>query len=209
MAEITNGANGAFSGKVGSVIGSKWKDINYIRGISKRSSKAPSEAQLIQQAKFGLIVNFLSPIRALLDNGFKDTGRASGYHLAVNHNLANAVAGTYPEFAIDFTQIAISKGSLISYGEQASISEGLLTFTWPEVPENAINSFASDKASILVYNASKNIHMASSGVERSALSAEMAIPPAFAGDTLQAYIFFTSLKGKTSNSTYVGSFVAL
>lgn len=211
MAEITKGANGAFFGKVGSVVGSSWKKINYIRSLPKRSTKAPSEAQLIQQKKFATVVAFLSPIRILLETGFGQTnGRLSGYNMAVNYNLTNAVNGTYPDFTIDYEKVLISKGSLMSnYGITTAVEAGKLKITWPALTETSVNAYADDVASILVYNSTKSIHMINKGILRSLLTAEIAIPADFIGDELEVYLFFTSRKGKSCPSSYLGNFIAL
>jgi len=57
MGTIRNGGNGAFSGKAGSFIGSSWRDINYIEGLSKLSTKPKCEKQLEQQAKFAMAIS--------------------------------------------------------------------------------------------------------------------------------------------------------
>ncbi|MGQ7856375.1 DUF6266 family protein [Pedobacter sp. WC2501] len=40
---VSKGANGTFSGKVGSVIGSNWRSIDYMKGLSKKNSKPSTE----------------------------------------------------------------------------------------------------------------------------------------------------------------------
>lgn len=39
MGTIRQGANGSFRGKAGSVIGSSWKGIDYIKGLPKKRTK--------------------------------------------------------------------------------------------------------------------------------------------------------------------------
>ena len=66
MGTIVNGANGGFKGKAGSVIGSSWKSINYIKGLYKKRSKPASELQMMQQEKFRTLMRFLLPINMFL-----------------------------------------------------------------------------------------------------------------------------------------------
>lgn len=40
MATYSKGTNGAFSGKVGRVIGSNWRSTDYLKGLSKKSSNS-------------------------------------------------------------------------------------------------------------------------------------------------------------------------
>ena len=70
MGTIVNGINGGVSGKTGSVIGSSWKSINYLKGLYKKSNKPATEEQLINQAKFKLVMRFLLPITSYLQIGF-------------------------------------------------------------------------------------------------------------------------------------------
>ncbi len=39
MGTIRNGANGGFSGEAGSIIGSRWRDLNYSKGVPKVRSQ--------------------------------------------------------------------------------------------------------------------------------------------------------------------------
>ncbi|WP_316737535.1 DUF6266 family protein [Pedobacter aquatilis] len=81
MGTIRNGANGGFSGKAGSFIGSSWKDISYIKGLPKLSTKPASLKQLTQRARFSAVLTFMGPIKDVLIQGFKGqkTGRATGF----------------------------------------------------------------------------------------------------------------------------------
>lgn len=51
MARFLKGINGAYSGKVGSVIGSNWRGVDYVRSLSRISKKKISDAQLEQRSK--------------------------------------------------------------------------------------------------------------------------------------------------------------
>ena len=112
MGTIRKGANGGFSGKAGSVVGSSWRDVDYIKGLPKLSSKPATERQLEQRAKFATAVNFLQPVKQLLNLGFSTqrTGRATGYNIGLRHLLENAIAGDYPTYGIDYSKVVISKG---------------------------------------------------------------------------------------------------
>ena len=70
MGTYRKGILGSFSGKVGTVVGSSWKGVDYMRSIPRLSSKAPTDLQMIQRAKLGLAVGFLQPISALVNVGY-------------------------------------------------------------------------------------------------------------------------------------------
>lgn len=215
MAEFINGANGSFTGKVGSVVGSNWRDINYIRGVGKRSKKAPSQAQLEQQAKFALIIGFLGQLKDLLNASFGGgkTGRATAYNLAVQYNLKSAVIGSYPLFSIDYSKLLLSKGSLAlpAFASIEAETAGEIKVSWDPTP-NEFNGGESDKVSILLYNSDKNLFMSNSLAPalRSDGTIDIEIPESYTGDKLHGFLYLvTPEKGKLSNSFYLGVVTAL
>ena len=55
MGEIKQGILGGFSGKVGTVIGSTWKDVSYMRAMAISVSNPRTPKQQTQRGKFALI----------------------------------------------------------------------------------------------------------------------------------------------------------
>lgn len=47
MGTYKNGIAGPFSGKIGGVVGSGWKGIDYIRSIPRKSKGPPSDRQKV------------------------------------------------------------------------------------------------------------------------------------------------------------------
>ncbi|HEY1008605.1 MAG TPA: DUF6266 family protein [Sphingobacteriaceae bacterium] len=210
MGRIRKGANGGFSGKAGSVIGSNWRDIDYIRGLPKLSGKPATQRQLEQRAKFQTAVNFLQSAKSVLNLGFRTqkTGRATGYNIGLQKLLAEAITGVYPAFAIDYAKVTISAGGLGSAIGPAMLSAqpATLTITWaPSV--NGLNAFVDDQAKILMYNEAKNQFILNdTEVLRSEGMYETELPAVYSGDQIHAWIFFTDRNNAlTSNSIYVGS----
>ncbi|TZF84704.1 hypothetical protein FW774_06895 [Pedobacter sp. BS3] len=70
MARITNGILGGFSGKVGSVVGCRWKNIEYTRSLPAKPSGPPSEKQLAARAKFRFLNNWLNDKAAFFATSF-------------------------------------------------------------------------------------------------------------------------------------------
>lgn len=59
MGKISHGIWGGFSAKVGSVVGSRWKNICYIRSLAARVSNPNTARQRCQRGKFCKAVGFL------------------------------------------------------------------------------------------------------------------------------------------------------
>lgn len=212
MGTIRNGANGGFSGKAGSVIGSSWKDIDYIKGLPRKSSKPATQLQLEQQAKFALAVKTLQPITVLLNEGYggSKTTKASGYNLALQSLLSNAITGIYPDYAIDYRKMRISKGNLIKPSEIALAMDAAgLQISW-SVLVSRFGAFADDELTALIYNPAKNIYLPAEGATRAEGALTVPLPGDFTGDTVHVFLFFTSRdSAKRSESAYAGQIVVV
>lgn len=53
---IYNTQNGTFSGKVGGLIGSSWKEINYVKGYTK-PKQPETEKQVLHKRNFRILIN--------------------------------------------------------------------------------------------------------------------------------------------------------
>src|SRR6476660_2204228 len=105
MGKYKKGILGAFSGKIGTVIGSTWNGIDYMRSLPKPSTKAPTDLQLIHRAKFGMITGFLKPISNLVNLGYKSQAFGmTGYNVATADLISEAITGAYPDLLIDYTK---------------------------------------------------------------------------------------------------------
>ncbi|WP_374166371.1 DUF6266 family protein [Arcticibacter sp. MXS-1] len=210
MGEIRTGANGGFSGKAGSVIGSKWRGISYIRGLARSINRKSTQAQVEQRQRFALMVAFLAPLKGLLEQSFgnQDTTRATPYNLALHYNLNHAITGSSPNLKIDFSKIVLSKGGVgMAAGVQiVSNSTGIVQVTW-EPYSNPITLYGSDQVYVVLYNVNRSLHVLSLGeAKRSTGKVEIAVPPSFSGETVEAMLFFGDEHGtKFSRTEYVGS----
>ncbi len=211
MGKYKRGILGAFSGKIGTVVGSSWKGIEYMRSLPKPSSKAPSEQQMIQRAKFALVTGFFRPASALINLGYQSLAQGkSGYNVATADFIADAIIGAYPDFDIDYSKVLFSKGTLTgAYGVAVGSETGLVRVSWDD-NTNSGTAKATDKMVILVYNASKGqfVYNLSTGAERSAGEDTLTMPSEFMGDTVQVWTAFMTPDKKTfSTSIHAGQIV--
>jgi hypothetical protein len=71
MGRLINGINGAFEGKVGSVVGSSWKGIPYIKSAYKKRTKKVSAKELANREKFAMAQDWLKPLLPFVREGYK------------------------------------------------------------------------------------------------------------------------------------------
>lgn len=214
MGVYRQGANGAFSGKAGSVIGSNWKKIDYIRGLSKRkSNKPPTERQLEQQMRFALAAAFLKPIKKLVNISCASVkeGRAMGFNMVLRQVIAEAIVGVYPALTLDYTKIKLSYGTVQkSAGAVTAEAGGIIKVSW-NVVTNKYMSFIDDVPTVLVYDPVSEIFTFSDeNLTRGDGEAEITVDSSMIGSTLHVWLFFNSRDGKTfSDSNYAGQILAI
>jgi len=71
MGTIKKGILGGFSGRVGTVVGSSWKGISYMRSLPQKVKNPRTLLQMNQRTKFAVTLNYLKPLNGLLRTGWK------------------------------------------------------------------------------------------------------------------------------------------
>jgi hypothetical protein len=208
MATFNNGILGGFSGKVGNVVGGKWKGIDYMRSRSGKRGNNPTPAQQTQQAKFKLAIQFLQPLTGLLSISFRDFAiEMTGINNAMRYLLANAIDGTYPALSINYQNVLISRGDLPNAGSPAATAAGsTVTFTWINNSGTGMAN-ASDQAILVAYCADlKQVEWTMNTAQRVTETGVLPLP-GFAGMEVQTWIGFLSTDGRRiASSKYTGAF---
>jgi len=209
MGTIKKGILGGFSGKVGTVVGSNWKKVAYMRSLPLKVKNPRTEPQMMQRSKFALTLYFLKPVNGLLRIGWKlYANKQSPINAAMSYTIANAITGNYPNYAIDPSKVLISRGSLTpAYNASATLASGAINFEWDD---NSGSSAAkmSDKALIAVINPTKSEAVFdTAGASRVDTAQSVNLPANWSGETVEAYLGFISEDGReVANSVYLGSF---
>jgi len=208
MATFEGGILGGFKGKVGAVVGSTWRGLNVMRSKPKKSGKAPSEDQAIQQERFKLMSGFLSPISSILDSYYGNSAsEKSRFNLAMSYHLKEAIAGISPNLEIDFERVDLTKGKGLKTKNATVLANASgIKFSW--LNNAAVNSSdADDLALVMVFNPDKNEFITEkTAVTRADLTYTLDVPEEFAGDEVHCWISFVNPKGKSANnSTYLNT----
>lgn len=209
MARYNKGALGAFSGKLGNVVGSSWRSIDYLRSLPKPSKKAASPLQMAQRTKFAMAVGFLQPIKDVLNVGFSDVNlnKSSGYNQAVRSMLKNAITGVYPDFEIAFDALVLSRGSLSGVVD-LRMEEDVpfnLKVSWESIT-NRYHSFGDDDVLVLLYNKNKRLFTIYEDINRDEEEVDIPLSESFLGDEMVCWVFLVKRDGDTtSNSQYAGT----
>ncbi|WP_026904612.1 DUF6266 family protein [Pedobacter glucosidilyticus] len=210
MGKYTQGILGAFTGKIGTVVGASWRGIKYMRSLAaKRGNANATEKQLEQQARFSLITAFLKPVKPLLEIGFKSyaVGK-TGYNSAHSYNLKNALTGTSPNLEIDYSMVLLSRGDLPAAAGlvATSTTAGQLNLAWTDNSGKG-KAKAGDKLMLVVFcpALAEAVYSIGDAVREDATLA-FDVDTDFSGQVVQVYTAWLSEDGKdVSNSKYAGN----
>ena len=216
MAIISNGINGGFSGKAGTVVGyyrlGKW----VIRGLPKKSSKNKrgSKDQKASRSVFTKMQHFLHPTLSFISVGFNMEGRSrqmTAHNAAKSYNMLHAFT---PDGEIDFSKILLSFGNMPGALNPTVQKDDVgLHFSWTNnSSEQMANS--RDQVMLLAYdnmfidlnnNLKPRAYYSLSGARRKDGIDTLEIHSSSKGHKIHTYIAFISDdRERISMSTYVG-----
>jgi hypothetical protein len=213
MAKIYDGILGKIYGKVGSVVGSKWKGLNTIRIYQPKPHNPKTKAQEIQRSKFKLLVELgkkcLPFIRIGLANAYTKMTSSNSF---VKMNISTAISGTYPAFTINYPNLVVAAGTLtgIDTVAVANAAGRKVTLTWTDNTGEG-SAEGTDVANILLINSTKGLIIQdTSSAVRSTGTLTFTCPLFWLGETVYAYIAFVNpTTGIISNSSYAGTTTVL
>lgn len=209
MGTIKQGILGGFSGKVGTVIGSSWKGISYMRGQAQHVKNPRSAGQVNQRTKFALVLSFLQPVVPYIRIGFKSqAAKQTEFNAAMSYTIKNAVTGSYPSYALDFTKIVVSKGGLTQVtGATATWDNNRneVKIDWTD-NSGVGNALATDKAMPFIYNKDKGETIYdTAGATRATHTQSLTVPNDWEDDKVEVYLGMVSEDGKeVADSIYLG-----
>ncbi|TYA55292.1 DUF6266 family protein [Formosa maritima] len=213
MATFEKGILGGFSGKVGNVVGSRWRGRNVMRSLPQRGNYTPTEEQLLQRERFKTVVEFLTPIKGELSKYFgKKQGDKSTYNLATSYHLLEALTEVLGGFTMDYRKVLISKGDLrgLDTPTLAAAANQVLNLGWVDNSGQG-NAVETDTLLVVVYAPVEQLYQTFEGVAtRNQGSVALTLPAFMAGMEVETWASFVSDTGKEAAvSTYLGPVTVL
>jgi hypothetical protein len=153
MGKINSGILGGFSGKVGPVVGGKWKSIDYMRSyVIPANPNTP--AQQTVRTKFSALIVYAKAVLTSLIHTYWDPFHSdmSGFNAFVSKNYHELGTGN----VID-SSCVMSQGSLepLSSLVSATIVGTDVDVVWSSVIQG--NGLATDKVACVYYQAGNDI----------------------------------------------------
>lgn len=207
MATFKDGPNGGFSGKVGSVVGSSWKGIDYIRSLPAKRKSKPGTSEKNNRSKFGFVQQWLHPFKPFYTIGFMNfSDKMTANNAAMSWNTKYAARGEAPDFYMDYPSVLLSDGPLQQAinPQMVASGENELTLTWEVLYQKKAK--ADDDLLFIAYCPElESAYLSLGEVIRSTRKAVVKLPQRFEGMKIEVYMAFSSSNRKlASRSQYLG-----
>ena len=210
MGRLKEGIFGGFSGKVGNIIGSSCRGVDYIKSAPAKMTNPRTKSQTNQRSSFIITQNFLRTMIPIIRIGFNDYAidGKSAFNAAMSYNMINGINKVKDGCVIDYTNVLISRGSLFpSPVINATVTDDLLQFEWnPILNENAKST---DQVMVIAHNAAKgeSVFDVNAG-KRGSAATFIVLPKEWKGDIIETYIAFKNEESTlVSDSCYTGQLV--
>jgi len=203
MGKIKAGILSPVSGKIGGVVGGKWKDQAYLRSFVIPANPRSAD-QTIQRNLFGKCVDFAKPIVGPVFNVYTDKfqPKMSGFNFFVKRNIKIFTASpVYANVKVTEGKLFLEAGAAASFG--TSPGQVLVEFN----PGLGNNGRETDKIYAVGYNVTKNIWgFPSAPVTRQTQEIDVNIPWV-SSDTIHIYLlaaqYNDGILALISNSQYM------
>ena len=208
MGKYKNGINGAFTGKIGSVVGVTRRGVDYMRSLPDIRVDNPSEKQIRQRNILAMISSWLKPIKFIINVGFKIfSGGKTPLNQVFSLISKEALIIDGDNISIDYKNVVLSKGELLAsfVFEIVTLIESILQIKWKNFNSSSYNK-GDDKATFVIYNPVKEKFVSFVGIaDREAEAADLQLPEDFSGDVVHCWMQYVDVVGdKVSTSTYIG-----
>ncbi|MDR6966127.1 hypothetical protein J2X31_000120 [Flavobacterium arsenatis] len=213
MGTYNKGILGAFSGKVGPVVGANWRGKDVLRSLPKKSKKEPTEVQLRQRQKFAFVTAFLTPLTPMMGRYFgQKSGDRSKRNMAMSYHMKEAVTYNGAEWEMVYPKVQISKGELLGVAVPVATAEagGIIRLEWKNNSGQA-TAKADDELVAVVYDPlNKTSEMFFKVGLRADEQGELQVHDSLIGMEVHCWIAFVSTDEKRyATSNYLGTIKVL
>lgn len=193
---------GAFSGRLGTVVGYRRHEKNFLRKAPRRTAP-PTEKELVNRYCFKLVQEWLHPIQEFINQGFRNCGRSTAANAARSHLHHHALQRQGYASVIDPSLVKVSRGDVGLPATNTVVLEGRqLHFSWD--PAIDATRDPRDRVMLLAYAPGFPPYYELWGPRRSAGTASLDLSPARPGH-YHLYLAFSGKDGESqSDSRYLG-----
>ena len=211
MGTYNKGILGAFSGKVGPVVGASWRGKDVMRSLPRKGNRVATATQLLQREKFTMATSFLTPLNSVVGRYFgNNTGDKTRRNQAMSYLMREAISYVPPNLVWDYSKVLISRGDLLGLNAAtAAVGAGhSVALTWTD-NSNQGDAETTDKLVVVLYEpTSKTTVTALNAGMRNLGTANVIVPAFLSGLSVQVWATFVSIDDKLyATSQYLGTVV--
>ena len=213
MAIVQNPITGRTKKKFGSAVFSKQFGKNTMRTKPIEVSNPKTPLQMQQRTKFKLMVALARMFLGFIRIGFKQVAIGmSQFNVFMKTNISEVIAGTYPNYTIDFTKLIVAKGTLTGADSGTAIAAAgrKVTIGWANNSGTG-DALDTDKAMCLIINYDKKaVVQDTTSKTRLDITNQLIVPTSWVGDEVHVYLSFKTPAGdKVADSTFLDSVTIL
>jgi hypothetical protein len=208
MGILNNGIFGGYRGKVGNLVSYKLLGKDVIRqvGVIK---KPATVKQLACRQEMATVIKFLQPMIEFINMGFMLKAKQAKkypHNMAVSYNKKNALKGSYPDIAIDYSKVLVTEGTLRrAQNPQVELVPEGLSFSW-HAPANMEWPERTHMAMLMAYFPLLNrAEYCIAGARRFTGTDTLPLTSDLTGAYMETYISFICVEDNAvANSVYIG-----
>ena len=207
MAKQSDGINGGYRGKVGTVVGYMWRGQWCLRARPMHFNDAKTEKQLEQRSLFKASVAFAGRVKEVLRVGLKTAALDAhktecNYFQKINKDCFAMDGET---LMVDYPNLRVSEGPVapVAFGMPEFLEDTTLTIPFEKNPEHR-RSNNDDMVYIAAFCATLGVAELSLPVYRRTGRVTIMLPASWAGQEVHLYGFVQDNASRTSNSSYIG-----
>jgi|SRR5690554_819994 len=213
MGVFKKGILGGFRGKVGSVVGARWRGKYVLRSVPESDDRPATEAQRKVRDRFSLVARFLNPMKPIVGKYFgKKQGDKSPFNLATSYHIREAVLEVGDDLVMDYPRVLISKGDLSGL-QSPVLTARIANALQLDFNDNTGQGFAKADDQLIVVLFVENFgeyQLFNPAGTREETVVNLPLPPYWYGQEVTAWATFATADGKrNATSTYLGQVMAL
>ena len=210
MGKTDFGFMAGFSGRLGNLIGYRWRGRMCVRTMPSHYRDARTPEQLQQRALFKAVVRFAAKARQVLKKGMNAVSldaqmTESNYFMRVNKRCFALAAGTQDELQVDYENLLLADGPVapVAFYEPQMVDETTLSVDFEKNPLHRAVKW-EDLVYLVAYCPELGDFDISAPVYRRSNRLTMSLNPYWAGREVHLWGFVVDGKGRASQSQYLG-----
>lgn len=218
MGKQISGILGPYTGKIGNVVGGKWRGRYTTRVYTSEVANPNTEKQQQVRARFSELAKLASAMKCPIDMGFAYPAKSQKVleqNVFFTENWRAVLATSVDDVIVNYSELLLSKGPMPS-PVPGAVDWGSTEHLTLEFPFSAnvgqgcggATVSGTDEVYVYIYSPEMGQGMLSSSSLASGESVVMTVPNAWSGIEVQAWMFLIgregSSLGKACNSVYVG-----